>query len=71
MSKEKITYREMYEFIARYMHQEGVEQMDFFMYLNADMLTLNVLETRYISQEADYASTNNCIDVNYLFEVEE
>ena len=67
MSKEKITYREMYEFIARYMHQEGVEQMDFSMYLNADMLTLDVSETKYISPKVDYASTNDCIDVNYLF----
>lgn len=70
MSKEKITYREMYEFVARYMHQEGVEQMDFSMYLNADMLTLDVSETKYISKEVDYASTNDSIDVNYLFEVE-
>ena len=68
---DKITYKDMYEFIARYMYQESVEQMDFSMYLNADVLTLDVSETKYISPEVDYASTNDCIDVNYLFEVEE
>lgn len=45
--------------------------MDCSMYLNADALTLNVSEIKYISPEVDYASTNDTIDVNYLFEVEE
>ncbi len=66
--KQKISYQEMYEFVARYMHQEDVSHLDFDRFYDSGGFVLNVSRNMPTHDNSTYYVTHGNIKIDYLLE---